>query len=122
MSVSIKNNIDSFYDLLLVENISVEQKADILDLLQKIDTYYDMADNSQEAKRIGAINRKIINQIVRLGFIACKYKLFNTNEITIDENYCKAFDDYATGKVPMQGIPEIYPINYENDNWTSTHN
>lgn len=122
MSLSIKNSIESFYDLLLVENISLEKKVDILNLLQKIDIYNDMADKSQEAKRIGAINRKIINQIVQLGFIACKYKLFNTNEITIDENYCNAFDDYATGKVPIKGIPEIYPINHEFDNWTPINN
>lgn len=121
MSLSIKNSIESFYDLLLVENISSEKKADILNLLQKIDTYYDMA-SSQDVKYHGVINRKIINQIIQLGFIACKYKSCGQNEIIIDETYCKSFDDYVTGKELMKGIPEIYPINYENDDWTPTSN
>lgn len=89
-----------------------------MNLLQKIDVYYNMADSSKDAKYDGAINRKIINQIVQLGFVSCKYKMFDSHEIKIDKDYCKQFNDYVTAKE----IPEIYPINYENDNWTPSNN
>lgn len=39
-------------------------------------------------------------------------------EITIDQDYCETFNDYTTGIKPIKGIPQIYPINKENDNYT----
>lgn len=122
MSFSIKNSVESFYDLIFLENISSDKKDDIVYLLRKLDIYYDMIDNGGERELACAINRKIINQIIQLGFVSCKYKMFENHEIKIDKDYCIQFDDYATGKVPMNGIPEIYPINYEYDNWTPSNN
>ncbi len=110
MSVSIKNGVESFYDLLFLENISSDNKDEIVYLLRKIDIHYDMIDNSKDAKYSAAINRKIINQILQLGFVSCKYKRFDNHEIKIDKDYCIQFNDYASAKE----IPEIYPINYEN--------
>jgi len=118
MSVSIRNSIESFYDLLFLGNISSDNKDDIIYLLQKIDTNYNMSDSSNDAKDNGAINRKIINQIVQLGFVSCKYKMFDNHEIKFDKDYCIPFNDYATGKETL----EIYSINYENNNGTPSSN
>lgn len=112
MSVNIKNSVESFCELVFFENISLDNKDEIVYLLRKIDIHYDMIDNSKDAKYNAAINRKIIDQIVQLGFVSCKYKIFDNHEIKIDKDYCIQFNEYASAKE----IPEIYPINYENDN------
>lgn len=108
-----------FYDIeFTLEYLSNQDKDDIEYLINKIDIYYDMCDWHEDKIRHGTINRKIVNQIITLGFKSCKYKLFKTNEMLINHEYCKEYDDYATGKISIKGIPNIYPINKELDDWT----
>jgi len=111
-----KNNL--FYQLKFsTPTLDQENQEAIEYLLNKLDIYYDMADSYEMIRHCGSINRKIINQIVQLGFHSCTFKIFTTREITITKDYCKEYNDYATGKIFIKGLPQIYPINKENDDW-----